>query len=226
MAAPGAIVVSKMLFPQTESIDTNVEVSKDKIGSNILDAIATGTTEGLKLAANVAAMLLVFIAFIAMINYGLGKIGSLTGLNEIIAEANGGGGNYTYSFDGKLFETNPSYFYSTTQDYLVTVQDANGCSTSVTQRFDYIDICVPNYFTPNGDGLNDTWAPGCTENFKDSTFYVFDRYGRELGNYRLGESWDGKYQGADLPSGDYWYLLQLNNSKDNREFVGHFTLYR
>lgn len=85
MAAPGAIVVSKILYPQTESIDTNVEVSKDKIGSNILDAIATGTTEGLKLAANVAAMLLVFIAFIAMINYGLGKIGSLTGLNDVIA---------------------------------------------------------------------------------------------------------------------------------------------
>ncbi len=85
MAAPGAIVVSKMLFPQTESIDTNVEVSKEKIGSNILDAIATGTTEGLKLAANVAAMLLVFIAFIAMINYTLGWIGDWSGLNEIIA---------------------------------------------------------------------------------------------------------------------------------------------
>ena len=85
MAAPGAIVVSKILFPQTESIDTNVEVSKDKIGSNILDAIATGTTEGLKLAANVAAMLLVFIAFIAMINYTLGWIGGWSGLNEVIA---------------------------------------------------------------------------------------------------------------------------------------------
>lgn len=85
MAAPGAIVVSKILFPQTEAIDTNVEVSKEKIGSNILDAIATGTTEGLKLAANVAAMLLVFIAFIAMINYTLGWIGSWSGLNEVIA---------------------------------------------------------------------------------------------------------------------------------------------
>ncbi len=85
MAAPGAIVVSKMLFPQTESIDTNVEVSKEKIGSNILDAIATGTTEGLKLAANVAAMLLVFIAFIAMINYTLGWIGDWSGLNDFIA---------------------------------------------------------------------------------------------------------------------------------------------
>ena len=85
MAAPGAIVVSKMLYPQTEEINTNVEVSKEKIGSNILDAISTGTTEGLKLAANVAAMLLVFIAFIAMINYTLGWIGGWSGLNDVIA---------------------------------------------------------------------------------------------------------------------------------------------
>ncbi|MDP2159994.1 MAG: nucleoside transporter C-terminal domain-containing protein [Flavobacterium sp.] len=85
MAAPGAIVVSKILYPQTEAINTNVEVSKEKIGSNILDAIATGTTEGLKLAANVAAMLLVFIAFIAMINYTLSWIGGWSGLNDVIA---------------------------------------------------------------------------------------------------------------------------------------------
>ena len=86
MAAPGAIVVSKILYPQTEAIDTNVEVSSEKIGSNILDAIANGTTEGLKLAANVAAMLLVFIAFIAMINYILGWIGGFTTLNSLLAE--------------------------------------------------------------------------------------------------------------------------------------------
>ena len=85
MAAPGAIVISKILCPQTENITTNVEVSKEKIGSNILDAIATGTTEGLKLAANVAAMLLVFISFIAMLNYMLGAFGSYTGLNTFIA---------------------------------------------------------------------------------------------------------------------------------------------
>ena len=86
MAAPGAIVVSKMLYPQTEAIDTNVEVSSEKIGSNFLDAIANGTTEGLKLAANVAAMLLVFIAFIAMFNYILGWFGDITTLNSILAE--------------------------------------------------------------------------------------------------------------------------------------------
>lgn len=78
MAAPGAIVISKILYPQVESVDTNVNVSYDQIGTNILDAIANGTTEGLKLAANVGAMLLVFIAFIAMINYGLNMIGDIS----------------------------------------------------------------------------------------------------------------------------------------------------
>jgi len=86
MAAPGAIVISKILLPQQEPVNTNAEVSSEKIGSNILDAIANGTTEGLKLAANVAAMLLVFIAFIAMINYILGWVGGLTTLNSVMAE--------------------------------------------------------------------------------------------------------------------------------------------
>ncbi|MBK7805877.1 MAG: Na+ dependent nucleoside transporter [Saprospiraceae bacterium] len=86
MAAPGAIVISKILYPQTEAINTEVSVSYENIGTNILDAIANGTTEGLKLAANVAAMLLVFIAFIAMINHGLGKIGEYTYLNDLIAD--------------------------------------------------------------------------------------------------------------------------------------------
>jgi concentrative nucleoside transporter, CNT family len=85
MAAPGAIVISKMLYPQTEEINTDVNVSQEKIGSNILDAIANGTTEGLKLAANVAAMLLVFVALIAMLNGILGWIGSVTYLNDWIA---------------------------------------------------------------------------------------------------------------------------------------------
>lgn len=85
MAAPGAVIISKILLPQTENIVTDVKVSKEKIGSNILDAIASGTSEGLKLAANVAAMLLVFVALIAMVNYGLDLLGSITGLNDVIA---------------------------------------------------------------------------------------------------------------------------------------------
>ncbi|WP_317193436.1 NupC/NupG family nucleoside CNT transporter [Aureibaculum flavum] len=85
MAAPGAIVVSKILYPQTESVNTDVNVSSEKIGSNILDAIANGTTEGLKLAVNVGAMLLVFVAFIAMINGLFGWLGEITSLNSWMA---------------------------------------------------------------------------------------------------------------------------------------------
>ena len=84
MAAPGAIVISKILYPETEKINSDLNISQDKIGSNFLDAISNGTSEGLKLAANIAAMLLVFLAFIAMINYILNGIGGVFYLNELI----------------------------------------------------------------------------------------------------------------------------------------------
>ena len=85
MAAPGAIVISKILYPQTEEVNTDVRVSSEKIGTNILDAISNGTSEGLKLAVNVGAMLLVFIAFIAMINGILGWVGDVTTVNVWMA---------------------------------------------------------------------------------------------------------------------------------------------
>jgi len=85
MAAPGAIVVSKILCPQTEQFSNDSHVSMENVGSNVLDAIANGTTEGLKLAANVAAMLLVFVAMIAMINYIFHQIGYMGDLNGFIA---------------------------------------------------------------------------------------------------------------------------------------------
>ena len=84
MAAPGAVVVSKILVPQTEEISSNIQITKEKVGNNVLDAISNGTLQGLKLAANVAAMLLVFLAFIAFINYILLKVGAWTHLNVTI----------------------------------------------------------------------------------------------------------------------------------------------
>ena len=90
MAAPGAIALSKILLPQTEKIDNSVEVSKEKIGKNALDAISNGTSDGLRLAANVAAMLLVFYALIAGCNYVFLKFGQITHLNDLIALWSGG----------------------------------------------------------------------------------------------------------------------------------------
>lgn len=82
MAAPGAIVISKILYPQVEAIDNEISISQEKIGSNILESIANGTTEGLKLALNIGAMLLVFLAFIAMVNGVMDWIGDWSTLNE------------------------------------------------------------------------------------------------------------------------------------------------
>jgi len=148
------------------------------------------------------------------------------GLNEIVAATAGGGGNYKYTFNGEDYGSTANFIIYKSGDYTVTVTDAYGCVASATRYFEYIDVCVPNNFTPNGDGINDNWAPGCTVNYKNLTFEIFDRYGRKVGNYRLGQYWDGKYNGTELPSGDYWYVFKLNDVKDPREFVGHFTLYR
>ena len=89
MAAPGAIVIAKILFPQTEAIDKNTKVSKQDVGSNPLDAIANGTIEGVKLAANIGGMLLVFVALIAMGNGILFQVGEFTNLNDWISNWSG-----------------------------------------------------------------------------------------------------------------------------------------
>jgi CNT family concentrative nucleoside transporter len=90
MSAPAAIVCSKILFPQTEKIDERILINKDKFGENALDAISLGTTDGLKLAVNVGAILIVFTALMYVLNWVLGSIGYYTGLNSLVASFSGG----------------------------------------------------------------------------------------------------------------------------------------
>ena len=86
LSAPAAIVCAKILFPETETVDEKLDISKEKIGSGPLEAISLGTTDGIKLAVNVGGMILVFLAFIAMLNFFLFDVlGYYTGLNDIIA---------------------------------------------------------------------------------------------------------------------------------------------
>lgn len=87
MSAPAAIVATKMILPEVhpEHINHDIEVSKEKIGANMLEAIANGTSDGLKLAVNVGAMLIVFTALIYMVNYTLQhSLGNWFGLNEYV----------------------------------------------------------------------------------------------------------------------------------------------
>ncbi len=91
MSAPAAIVSAKLLYPETERISSEMNVSSDRIGSNALEAISNGTTDGLRLAINVGAMLLVFISFIAMFNFLFRDgLGALLGVNELINDFTNG----------------------------------------------------------------------------------------------------------------------------------------
>jgi concentrative nucleoside transporter, CNT family len=86
ISAPAAIVAAKILVPETEEINENLSIPKDKIGSNALEAISNGTSDGLKLAINVGAMLLVFIAIMALCNGILSWVGGVTNVNTLIAD--------------------------------------------------------------------------------------------------------------------------------------------
>jgi gliding motility-associated-like protein len=147
-------------------------------------------------------------------------------INEIVAITSGGSGDYEYELNGENYGSTNRFLIYESGDYTVTVTDSNGCLASATRYFEYIDVCIPNYFTPNGDGTLDEWGPGCTTQYRDLTFDIFDRYGRKIATLRIGQKWDGKYRGIELPTGDYWYVVRLNDTRDDREFVGHFTLYR
>ena len=91
MSAPAAVVLSKILLPETENINEDMTISNEKLGCNSFEAISIGTTQGIKLAVNVGAMILVFIAFISLVNYFLNDfIGANTQLNNQIKEITNG----------------------------------------------------------------------------------------------------------------------------------------
>lgn len=91
ISAPAALMVAKILLPQTEDVNYSLEISKERIGANLLDAICLGTADGLKLAVNVGGMLIVFTAFVALANYVMSHwIGAPLGLNTWVESATDG----------------------------------------------------------------------------------------------------------------------------------------
>lgn len=147
-------------------------------------------------------------------------------INQITAIASGGAGGYQYYFNDRPYGTKNTYYINQSGWYDVKVVDANGCEAYAQIYMEFIDICIPDHFTPNQDGNNDSWSPCNTEGFPNIYTKIYDRYGRQVALLRVGDSWDGTYNGQELPTGDYWYVIKLKGENDPREFVGHFTLYR
>jgi gliding motility-associated-like protein len=139
--------------------------------------------------------------------------------NSIIVNASGFG-NYEFSIDGINYQISNVFEGLSGGAYTVYVRDTNGCG--ISDENVYL-LMFPNFFTPNGDGNNDTWSIGYSYFEPGLTVTIFDRYGKVLKILSNSNSWDGKYNGKDLPSSDYWFVVTRQNGKECR---GHFTLKR
>ena len=150
------------------------------------------------------------------------QVTDLSNDNSIVVFVSGQG-DYEFSLDNMDYQPDNSFYDLEAGVYTVFVKDLNGCGIATRE---VSVLGVPNYFTPNGDGYNDTWnIKGVNARLNAGTIiYIFDRYGKLLKQISpLGEGWDGTFNGHQLPSSDYWYNVQL---EDGRIVKGHFTLSR
>jgi gliding motility-associated-like protein len=123
----------------------------------------------------------------------------------------------------KNFEVRKSNIANITSidtQYTVSVRDKNGCGT-VTDEV-YL-LMYPKFFTPNGDGFNDTWKIKFSDIVEDLTVKIFDRYGKFITEFKNSSSWNGTFNGQELPATDYWFVATRANGK---EYRGHFSLKR
>ncbi len=149
-----------------------------------------------------------------------------TGPNEITATAEGGFGGYKFFFQGNSEGSNNVFTLNADELVTIRVEDQGGCVAEVVMEFNFTGMLdIPNYFTPNGDNLHDVWYPKNREYFPHIEIIIYDRYGRVVARLDKVSSWDGTYEGKEVPTGDYWYVVNAND-KEKQRYVGHFTLYR
>ena len=156
------------------------------------------------------------VAVIERIDVGQFEVNTNT-LTAIVT----GSGDYEFSLDDFVYQDSQRFNNLYPGFYTIYVRDKNGCGTV---SMDAVIIGGPPYFTPNQDGYHDTWQVIAIETIPDASIYIFDRHGKLLKQVSAtGQGWDGTYNGAPMPSSDYWYLVEL---ADGRSFKGHFALKR
>ena len=144
-----------------------------------------------------------------------------TASENVITVLVSGNGDYQYSLDNINFQADNTFASLIPGEYMVYVQDINGCGT-VSKEVFLLDY--PRFFTPNGDDKNDLWQIKFSNLEPELTVIVFDRYGKiitQFGSQDMG--WDGTYNGYNMPTSDYWFEVTREN---NLKYKGHFTLKR
>jgi gliding motility-associated-like protein len=143
-----------------------------------------------------------------------------TDKNNMISVYVSGAGDFEYSIDGTRYQDSNEFQNLISGAYTVYVRDKNGCGI-VTDKV-YL-LMYPKFFTPNGDGYNDTWSIHFSDTEIGLTVQLFDRYGKLITVLNQNQTWDGTFNGLELPSTDYWFIV---TRADGKEYKGHFTLKR
>lgn len=140
--------------------------------------------------------------------------------NNVILINTNGFGSYEFSIDGVNYQASNVFSGLNSGVYTVYVRDLNGCGSTEEEIF---LLTYPKFFTPNGDGNNDTWSIKFSYSEPKLKINIFDRHGKLLKILNSSELWDGRYNGKDLLSNDYWFVVTRENGK---EYKGHFSLIR
>lgn len=118
---------------------------------------------------------------------------------------------FSYNLNNGRPQTSNTFKKVPNGDHTIYLIDARGCEANTSfQLASTYQIDVPNFFTPNGDGFNDSWVIDGLDKFPDAMIAIYDRYGKLLKKYRsVDPPWDGTYLNRPVPSDDYWYVIEL-----------------
>lgn len=143
----------------------------------------------------------------------------------IVYAESGGGGTLEYSLNGVIWQDNPRFDNLIKGEIYTVYVRENGCMVSSHQA---VVLDITNFISPNGDGYNDTWEVRGIQVTPDATIRIFDRYGKIFidTNFDGNFVWDGKYLGRPLPSGDYWYIMEVPSDGvvAAHKFMGHISI--
>ena len=144
---------------------------------------------------------------------------------QIVVQATGGLPPYSYRIDGGNYQLSTTFTVNKDGVYEVSVKDSTDCNETSIEVY---VLKYQKYFTPNGDGFNDTWSIQFPPNITSFKTSIFDRYGKLIHQLNSKQDvWDGTYIGNNLPSTDYWFVTDyMDRNNNKRQFKSHFSLKR
>ena len=137
-----------------------------------------------------------------------------------------GSGNYEYQLDNIAFQDSNTFNNVLPGEHTISVRDKNGyCNPAPISA---VIINYPKFFTPNGDGYNETWnIKHLALTNPNVPIYIFDRYGKLIKQISpTSEGWNGQFNGQSLPASDYWFTVEYVEKGESKVFKSHFTLKR